>query len=268
MARTIKEISDSILADIATNIPQLNSQSKVAIYRLLADIVATCIWAHEKLWDLFWAEVEQRIQAAVPGTVAWLHNACLTFQYGDNLELIGDKYSYSIIDSDKQIIKRCAIVEAGGRVIIKVARLNNDIPEELSSDQLSAFKWYIRNIKFAGIKTAIISQPADMLKLSYKVYYDPSVLTSSGELITEPGTYPVADAINNYLASIVFDGKFNMTASVDAIQTAQGVIEPIMVYGQGKSYNAASYSNFTENYYSVAGYMSIVELNIEYIANV
>lgn len=268
MARTISEISDSIIADLQLNIPALTSTSKVAIYRLISNIVATAIWSHEKLWDLFRDEIETRIQAAIPGTIAWLHNACLAFQYGDNLEFNGDKFTYPIIDTAKQIIKRCAIAESGKDVVIKVAKLSGEIPIELSYDEYNAFKWYVRNIKFAGIKTAVISQPADLLRLSYKIYYDPTILTSEGELIDEPGSFPVTDAINNYIAGIVFDGKFNKTASVDAIQQAEGVVEPLIIYAQGKEYNAANFTTFQEYYNAVAGYMIVDELIIEYIANV
>lgn len=268
MARTIKEISDSIIGEMQVNIPALTSPSKVAIYRLIVDVVATAIWSLEKLWDIFKADIETRIQAAVSGTVAWLHNACLTFQYGDNLEFNGEKFIYPVVNTDKQIIKRCAIVESGSKVLIKVAKLSGETPVELTFDEYNAFKWYIRNIKFAGVKTAIISQPADLLSLSFKVYYAPTLLSSSGELINEPGTYPVVDAINNYIAGIVFNGKFNITSAIDAIQQAIGVVEPIAVSAQGKEYNAANYISFSEKYYSVAGYMVIDNLNIEYISNV
>jgi len=69
----------------------------------------------------------------------------------------------------------------------------------------------------------VVSQDADLFKLVGTVFYDPLILTSSGELILEPGTFPVEDAVNAYLKNLPFNGVFSQTALVDAIQAASGV---------------------------------------------
>ena len=79
--------ADALLAD-------LDSGSKVSIWRLWAYVVAVVIYFHEKMWDLFRAEVETKLKA-IPGTDIWLANECRKFQYPGVLTLLPDgTYGY------------------------------------------------------------------------------------------------------------------------------------------------------------------------------
>ena len=273
MARTISDIYLSIVTE-KNNQPTLNalqpeidseqqlltdvsSPSKVADWRLWAYIVSIAIWVHENLWDLFKAEIDVKIAEAIPGTARWLRNQALLFQYGDILVWSNNKYQYALIDSTKQIVKRCAVVDAGGILYIKVAKLVDNIPEKLSSAELLAFTEYINKIKFAGTICSIINIDADLLKLNFTINYDPLVLKANGELINSETTiYPVEDAINNYIAGIEWNGTFNITKCIDAIQSVVGVVDPILTSGEGKAYNGA-YAAINQNYQSTSGHMKI-----------
>lgn len=276
MARTINVIYASIIEDknnkaslnglqpnaddVQTLLDDLSSPSKVAIWRLFVYIIAVAMFVHEKLWDAFKIEIAAMIEPAQYGTIPWYQKQSLLFQYGDSLEWIDNKFKYAEIDATKQIIKRAAAVENGSVVTIKVAKLSADSPIRLDPDtELPAFIQYIKDIKPAGVKTAIISYDPDEVKLTLKVYYDPLVMLSTGYSIAN-GNYPVLDAINNYLANVLFGGQMNTTKLIDAIQSAEGVKDVILVTAQAKSaiesntewHTIAPATN--PNYVSIAGY--------------
>ena len=153
MARPINVVYNQIITDAQAEpeLQGLNSNSITAIYRLLAYILAIAINLHEQFWDLFKVEIQEIANRAVPGTVAWYHQQCLQFQYGDQLIWQDGKYQYADTTSSaaliKQIIKRAAVYELGNQLMIKVVKLNNNIPEALNSVapsyELPAFKAYI-----------------------------------------------------------------------------------------------------------------------------
>jgi len=288
MARTISEIYLAIVTEKnnqptintlqpavdseQTLLDDLSTSSKVAIWRLFAYIITVAIWSHEKLWDAFKAIVDAIVAAAYSGTLPWYQEQALLFQYGDALSWINNKFQYAAIDATKQIIKRSAAIESNGILYIKVAKLTGTDPVKLDTAELAAFQAYIDKIKFAGTHINIISTDADLLKLTLEIVYDPLVLTSDGSLLSDSGTFPVEDAINDYIAGIVWDGVFNLTKLIDAIQIAQGVVDPILTTAEGKA-SIGSYSTINQNYQSVAGYMIIDTANplsstLTYTANV
>lgn len=269
MARTITEIYDSIVNQVNndTNLPNA-STSMVAKWRLLAAIVAAAIYVHEVLWDTFSAEVENYILNNIPGTVPWYHEQALKFQYGDSLQYVNSRFVYDPVDTTHQIIKRVAVNEVGGQVRIKISKEVSGVPCELSSTEKDAFSTYINKVKFAGTNIAVINYPPDTLKLTLDVVYDALVMKPDGSLISDNSLFPVTDAIEAYIAGIVYGGVFNKTHLVDAIQAAAGVIDPMIVLAEGKADNASTYTTITQNYTFVSGYAVIDTLTVNYIANV
>lgn len=289
MARTISEIYNQISTTISSQVilqelqpevddsqtllTDLTSPSKVANWRLWKWIVSVAIWVHENLWDLFRSEVDNIVESARWGSLPWWQQKCLDFQYGDSLEFIDRKYQYIDIDPEKQIIKRAAAVESGRLVILKVAKLSGNDPVKLSGEELTAFQSYINKTKPPGTNTLIRSLDPDTMKLSYTIYYDPAILNSSGVLLSDGSTKPVEDAINNYIAGIVWDGTFKNTKAVDSIQKATGVVDLVPSVQYGKAAGVSDYRSFPKDYRSTAGYMIIdpefpLETQINYIANV
>jgi hypothetical protein len=288
MARTINEIYDQMVAekqtasslnglqpstDNATNLlSDLSTSSKVAIWRLLFYVTAVAIWILEKLFDVFKEEVTEIANRAYTGTVLWYQQICFDFQYGDTLTWNGNNYEYAVIDPAKQIIKRAAVVDIGGQIVIKVAKLSGTTPTPLTAGELTSFSVYMKNVKFAGTNMSIISRVADLLKISYDVVYDPLVLKPTGESIINTGVFPVEDAINNYISNLPFNGTLNLTKLTDEIQKAEGVVDPIINYAEAK-YGTLSYVTIVNNYNANAGHMAIdaafpLSSTINYIANV
>lgn len=272
MARSILEIYDEMVTEkqqqAALNVYQpnidnsqnllndLTSASKVAVWRTALFIVAVAIYTHEVIFDRHKEEIETRAQEIITGPTQWYADQCFLFQYGDTLTWNGKKYVYDPINEQNRIIKRAAVIEAAGQVRIKVAKIQNNLPAPLSASELTSFKSYIALIKFAGSNIAIISRDADLLKISFDVYYDPLVLNSSGELISNTSIKPVEVAINSYIQELPFNGILNLTKLVDSVQAAEGVIDPILINAEAK-YGQIPYAPINREYNADAGHMKI-----------
>ncbi len=282
MARTIDEIYDEIVAekeslsslnglqpatDNAVNLlSNLSNTSSVAIWRLLAYIVAVAIWSHEKLWDVFKSEVDAIVDAGIPGTAKWYQQQCLLYQNGDTMEYANYKYSYPSIDESLQIVKRASAQELGGNVLLKVAKEVDGVPERLSASEISGFTSYINKIKFAGTFCTIISSDADLLSVSMNVYYDPSIINSSGELIKDTSIKPVEDALETYIASLPWNGVIKISAIMDAVQGVAGVDDIVIDTVQAKASAATNWIEVEKDYTTVSGYVTISNYNITYVS--
>ena len=73
MARSIQEIQTLILQAKAQEpaLNELNSTSKVAIWRLWVYIIAVAIWSLEKLFDQHRADIDKRLAELKPHTARW-----------------------------------------------------------------------------------------------------------------------------------------------------------------------------------------------------
>lgn len=274
---TLNELQPNI--DNSQNLlSDLTSASMTAIWRTLFFVVAVAIWVHETLFDKHKEEIEIRANEIITGPVIWYQELCFKFQYGDSLVWNGKQYVYAVIDETKQIIKRAAVIEAFSlqgqfQVRIKVAKLDSaGLPIPLNSSELIAFKAFIAKTKFAGTNISIISLDADLLKISYDVLYDPLVMNEYGQLISDISIKPVEVAIDNHIQNLSFNGVLNLTKLTDAIQAADGVIDPVLLSAEAK-YALLPYSVINKNYNANAGHMKTdpaypLSTQINYIANV
>lgn len=237
----------------------LNSTSKVAGWRLFVWIIASRINDLLELFKQHKDAVEQRSKELVLGNTAWYQREALKFQYGDSLEWDPStlQYSYPADNPSAKIVKLASSNEgSNNEVIIKVAKLSGNTPEELANPELTAFQNYLNRIKFAGVQVIAVSRPADLMKLSIKVFYDPLVLNSDGSLIADSSVFPAEDAINNYLKNLPFDGIFSVTEMIDQLQLAEGVVNPLFQSAHSK-FGAFSYQPITDYKTANAGYFAI-----------
>jgi len=153
-------------------------------------------------------------------------------------------------------------------VRIKVAKLVNNIATPLTTQELVSFQNYALKIKPPGISVIVSSISADKLNVSLNVVYDSLILTSSGTLITD-GTEVIKNAVNDYIAAIVYGGKLNKTKLMDAIQAVAGVID-VTIYslevqvGTSSAWNAI----LLQNYEAVSGYFKLNDLTLNMTPNV
>lgn len=269
MARTIAQIYDQIISEkenrTALNallpasdnstqlLDDLQSDSKVAVWRLWAYIIATVTYTHEVLWDIFKKDVEEIVRSAPAGTPDWLKKKVQEYQHGDSLDYIDQTYKYAEIDRDKQIVKSCAINErTNGTVFIKVAKDDGSGGlTALSASEKNGVESYVNKIKFAGMKTAVFTATADQLTIVYDLYYDPIV-----PLETLIETLEIA--IKDHLSNLKFDGALNVNKFTDALQAVEGVVDPVFVSGQSEV-ASGDITEFTIEHEPGAGYFVLAD---------
>lgn len=275
MARTITQIYNEIITEKETQselsaiVPNpetasnlfadVTSNSKVAIWRLIFWVVAVSIWTHEKLFDEHAIEIEARANEIVTGTLRWYRDQALKFQYGDLLQWDDDllKYNYLPGSTGLKVVKMASAIQVSDQVRIKVAKDNGTGGlEPLTPTQQTSFTTYMNRIKFAGTNIQITNVNPDRLKLQLTINYDPLLLDSTGLLISDGTTFPVVDAINGYIQNLPFDGTFNLTNFIDAIQNAVGVVDPVLVSCEART-GASLFAPTGQNYIADAGYLII-----------
>lgn len=234
MARSIETIQTDILTSISenANLQGLNSTSRVAIYRLIAYIVAVAIHVHEVLFDTHKKEVEDIILNQKNARLPWYRTMALNFQYG--FDLVPDKDYYDNTNATEEqielskIIKYAAVNESDdeSRVILKIAGEEAGELAPISTDpinnQKEAFDEYIKEIKPAGVKVTTVNYLPDLLYLDLTIYRDALVLDENGMSILN-GNYPVEEAISEFMKELPFNGEFTKQSFVDKLQKVTGV---------------------------------------------
>ena len=280
MARTIQEIQTLILQAKAQEpaLSELNSTSKVAIWRLWVYIIAVAIWSLEKLFDQHRADIDKRLAELKPHTARWYRSKALAFQYGFDLLPDSDKFNNQghteeAIEASK-IVKYSAVIESKneGRLIVKIAGEQGDTLQPITDAQKQAFEAYLQEIKDAGVRLSVVNYQPDVLHLQMKIIYDPLVLDSNGQSIIH-ATKPVETAIKDYLKRLPFNGELVLAHLIDVLQQAEGVRIPHLVLAQSKNITSGgSYGDFETIEISkipTAGYFTIDNFNdITYVSNV
>ena len=141
-------------------------------------MVATAIWTLEQLFIRHQAEVQALIDQNIFGSAEWFVQQIKAFQYGDDLvrNTQTGGLTYATISPDKQIITHAAITVAKGDIqvaTLKVAKTLNGEPNPLSPNELTAVRGYIDRIQPPGSTLVVNSLPADIVRLSLDIYYNP-----------------------------------------------------------------------------------------------
>lgn len=269
MARTIKDIADGIKSFFMslpalqnlysfTNTDDFDDKfSSASVESNIVNIVASEAAVVENQLEWHKQDVNQIVENQRIGKKGWIENIAKQFQFGDELPVDSD--TYAVIDTSKQIVKAAFAGEGvGGGVYLKVSNIVNNEYIPLTTEQLDAFKAYMKRVKPAtGISYTITSEAADQLGVFLDIYYDPLVLKANGESILN-NNKPVIDAIKTYLSGIDYNGEFVTMSMCNAIEAAAGVkiVEP-----KQTSYKHAGYDFVVINakYTPVAGYIKLDE---------
>lgn len=279
MARSIQEIQTLILQakaqELALN--ELNSTSKVAIWRLWVYIIAVAIWSLEKLFDQYRADIDKRLAELKPHTARWYRSKALAFQYGFDLLPDSDKFNNQghteeAIEASK-IVKYSAVIESKneGRLIVKIAGEQGDTLQPITDAQKQAFEAYLQEIKDAGVRLSVVNYQPDILHLQMKIVYDPLVLDGNGQSIIH-ATKPVETAIKDYLKRLPFNGELVLAHLIDALQQAEGVKIPHLVLAQSKNITSGggygAFETIEISKIPTAGYFTIDNFNdITYVSS-
>ena len=280
MARSIQEIQTLILQAKAQEpaLNELNSTSKVAIWRLWVYIIAVAIWSLEKIFDIHRADIDKRLAELKPHTARWYRSKALAFQYGFDLLPDSDKFNNTghteeQIEASK-IVKYSAVVESPneGRLIVKIAGEQGEQLQPITDAQKQAFEAYLQEIKDAGVRLSVVNYQPDVLHLQIKIVYDPLVLDSNGQSIIH-ATKPIETAIKDYLKRLPFNGELVLAHLIDELQQAEGVRIPHLVLAQSKHIgtngNYGAFEAIEISKIPTAGYFTIDNFNdITYVSNV
>jgi len=181
--------------------------SKASIESLFFYTVATDMAALQFLFNQFKMEIEERIKAAIPGTIAWYHNLVMNWEYPKN--------------SGIRLIKFCSVTEEFPWLRIKINTENHGI-FATESEEMNALRIYLSENKFAGTQINLTSQPPEIITIKMTVWLSAAQYSSDGKIIGTDDK-PVEKAINDYLANIVYSGTFFRSRLVDAVQAVAGV---------------------------------------------
>lgn len=266
--KTINDFYNDMLTAKASQpaLNELNSTSKVSVYRLMLYIAAVGAWILQNLIVQHLEEVKNAIGNTKPGTVRWYRTKAFEFQFGHNLvanDIVYDNTGLNEADIEaSKVVKNCATSGKLRGVRVKVAGENSQgVLEPLSLAQETALKAYLEQIKSPGVRIYLINNPADWLKLNLKILFDPLVLNSDGKRLDGSNDRPVQTAIDNFFKNMPFDGVFTEIQLLNALQAVDGVVVPHLVNAEA-SYASLNYMQIDISYMPDSGYLILKELTL------
>ena len=136
----------------------------------------------------------------------------------------GTSFSYPTIDETKRVITKVAYSESVQEnfhdklLVLKIATGNPGAYQQIDSDEMVAIRAYVNQIAFAGTSITIVSRKGDVLVPKFTVYYDGA--------ITEEEVYTnIENSINQFIADLDFNGFIYTQKLIDAIQSAEHVLD-------------------------------------------
>lgn len=281
MARSVNVISQAIKADFMANDTLVSAYSldinksfddqfsSVSIESLLIYIFSMAILILEKTMDTFSATIDLKIQQAYIYSIPWYYSKVLEYQHGFALEFNESNFSfaYSSVNEDAKIVKYAAVREIEDTITKLCIYTNKSNHEPLTDGELTAFKTYMKQAGPAGIHYEFINQDPDKLKITTQVIFNPLILDATGKKLNA-NVYPVKVAIADYVDGITFGGSFNKTKLIDAIQSAEGVVDVILSTVQHAVYNGSFSTVSGQNVLSESGSFIIDTLTDTYTPNV
>lgn len=215
------------------------SNSKLSIINLLTYVVAVCIHTYEAILDRFQLNLVSVIQGRINGTPDWYALTARKFQY-NNLTETGDtlifnedtmKIEYETVDVSRRIIEKAAwqMDDADNALVLKVCKvndnsneINNGIPYmPLSDQEMTAFRMFIRHIKFVGADIRCESNPGDILTIvankKNPIFYNDSYVTA------EQAMSEVQQALIDFANGLEYNGMLYYQAVLDVIRKTEHI---------------------------------------------
>lgn len=242
MARSIATIQAALIADVIANFtalandPNTSASDKAELLKFVANTSKRAIWREwtfntavaialsEQQIDVLQAQIDAVVAKAPSATSAWIQDKVLNyFQFDPNVpqvvKLVDFVPKYPIEDASLRIITRCSVITASSFVVnVKVAKQNP--PVQLSSSESDALKTFLKTIGIAGVKYELINEVSD------KIYIEGEI-KAFGSYSAVIKTNVIA-AINNYLASIPFNGILKVIDIEKTIRNVEGVDDVIL----------------------------------------
>lgn len=228
--------------------------SAVSLENILFHIVASCVYVVEVLFDRHRQEVDEIAERAAVASIPWYHDKVMAYQHGDALVLNEETmaYGYEEVAPERQVVKYAAVRDMGNWLKIMASGNQNGRPVKLTDEQLAGLSEYVDRVKIAGVMTSVVSADADRIQIAAQVVVDPLVLRTDGSRIAD-GSFPVREAVESYLAGIVYGGKLNKTKLVDAMQEATGVVDVMLTSVKWSTDGGNTFHEVAGNNYEAIG---------------
>lgn len=237
--------------------------SAASIESILFYSMAFCVWVLEKIFDALKIEIAETIAALKPHTPQWYAEKIKAFQLGFNLIPGTDQFDNSASSETaiaaSKIIAYVAVEEAvsplyGSYLRGKIAGEAGGELVSISEANVLAVKAYVGRIKDAGVFVDIASKNADNLKMSWRIFYDPLILDSTGARLDGSDAEPVRTAIKAFLKNLPFNGVYWLASHTDALQLVDGVEVPVILNAEAK-FAFLPFSPIGDSYRPDAGWM-------------
>lgn len=250
--------------------------SVASIESIIFYSVAFCAWLLESVFDLFTTDVKAYIDNMKPHTTKWMVNMALAYQHGFSLLADSDKFNNTGKTADQvsasKIVSYAACTEQlnqYGRPYLRLKAAKNAGPDlgPLAAAELSGLTEYVKKVKDAGVMIQVESLPADSLKMSWEVYYDPLLIDANGNRLDGTGNDVARVAIKEFLTKLPFNGIYALQKHEDYVQTVPGILLCHIFYAQTK-YGAIPWADVNVLATPDSGYIRFVsdaDLLIQYI---
>lgn len=233
MARTTDEIIQQMDQYLNQSVPELMpinvNPSASSVWQYLKRIFAFWTRGLELSYDAFKAETEAFVKTYRPYTSAWYVARAKAFQYGDAVITTATDVVYQTIDTSKQIIAECSVEEVSQPnvdLVLKVVKRDAETKAllPLNVNEIAAFNSYFRQIKPAGVRSVVRSDPPNPIDIRLSVALQGSVFDADGQVLGTGGR-PVERATREFFQTMPFNSIFYLHDLESYImRTVPGVI--------------------------------------------
>lgn len=281
MARTVEEIKKDMTAEFmkmeavksAYGLDGSKSFadcfSMASLENIIFYVFAVAVWALEKLFDLHRADVDARIEQLEPHTLRWYVSKAKAYMQGQKLVTDCDYYdTEGMTEQDiaaAKVVKYAVATESNTVVYIKVAREVDGNPAALTAGQLEGLTSYMNEIKDAGVSVQLRNEPADQMRISLLIYYDPTLLIiDANGNGSQNGKDPVRETTKQVIENLPFNGMFRKSDLMAALQALSCVEVADIKSVKVKPRNGAEWQTVEGYDRPYSGYYSIDALTVDY----
>lgn len=244
MARSITEIKNSITSAFISNAAIRNwygldeessfedQFSIVSFENILLDIMALIAWTVESIFDVHKAEMDDQIRRQKVPNLYWYRELALSYQYGFPFDPVTRAFNNGTSTPDEvlasKVIKYASVTKTkvNNRILIsmKIATEENGEIVPVLDNVGVAFSEYIDRAQAAGDNIEVVNFLPDILKINFRICYDPLVLNANGMRISN-GKYPVQEAIKTFLKNLPFNGELSVQKLEAVVLGVEGVTD-------------------------------------------
>lgn len=243
--------------------------SMASLENIIFYVFAVAVWALEKLFDLHRADVDARIEQLEPHTLRWYVSKAKAYMQGQKLVTDCDYYdTEGMTEQDiaaAKVVKYAVATESNTVVYIKVAREVDGNPAALTAGQLEGLTSYMNEIKDAGVSVQLRNEPADQMRISLLIYYDPTLLIiDANGNGSQNGKDPVRETTKQVIENLPFNGMFRKSDLMAALQALPCVEVADIKSVKVKPRNGAEWQTVEGYDRPFSGYYSIDALTVDY----